>query len=101
MFEAWYHFKEVHQTFLGFLKLEIKGRGLGQKFAKALNRNLYRVFKDFGKEKVTSGTHLEKLCLIEQGIGKDAISDFTTNLIKWYLLEYTQEFSQKILIKIS
>lgn len=95
MFEAWYHFKEVHQTFLGFSETGNKGRGLGQKFAKALNRNLYRVFKDFGKEKVTSGTHLEKLCLIEQGIGKDAISDFTTNLIKWYLLEYTQEFSQK------
>ena len=35
---------------------------------------------------------MEKLCLIEKGIGKDFISDLTTNLIKEYLLTYTHTF---------
>jgi hypothetical protein len=38
---------------------------------------------------------LEKLCLFKERVGKDNISDFTTNLIKEYLLEYTQAFAQK------
>jgi hypothetical protein len=38
---------------------------------------------------------LEKLCLIKDGVGKDNISDFATNLIKEFLLEYTQTFAQK------
>lgn len=50
---------------------------------------------NFGSEKVTKGSHLEKLCLIKDGVGRDNISDFTTNLIKSYLLEYTQDFSQQ------
>jgi len=36
---------------------------------------------------------LEKLCLIKEGVGKDNISDFATNLIKEFLLEYTQTFA--------
>ena len=46
-------------------------------------------------EQITQSSHLEKLCLIKEGVGKDSISDFTTNLIKGYICEYTQEFSKK------
>lgn len=49
---------------------------------------------DFGTEKVTKGTHLEKLCLVSKGVGRDMISDFTTNLIKGFLCEYTQAFAK-------
>jgi hypothetical protein len=70
-----------------------KGSGLGIKFARALNNNLYTIFADFGEEQVTKGSHLEKLCLFKDGVGRDNISDFTTNLIKEYLLNYTQEFA--------
>jgi hypothetical protein len=90
-----YTFKEVNQNWFGFSIEGNKGRGLGLDFARSLDRNLNVIFTDFGKEKITSGSHLEKLCLIKSGVGKDNISDFTTNLIKEYLLKYTQTFAQK------
>lgn len=89
----WFLFPEVKQNWLGYSKVGNSGAGLGSKFATALNGNLATIFKDFGSEKVTKGSHLEKLCLIKEGVGKDNISDFTTNLIKGYLCEYTQEFA--------
>jgi len=97
LLRAWYTFKEVKQTWLGFSESGNKGSGLGMKFAKSLNRNLYTLFPDFGREQITKGSHLEKLCLIGEGVGRDNISDFTTNLIKEFLLEYSQEFATKYL----
>lgn len=91
---AWYKFPEVKQTWLGFSFLSNQGRGLGSDFATSLDRNLGKLFSDFGKEKVTKGSHLEKLALVRDGVGKDGISDFTTVLIKDYLLSYTQAFAQ-------
>jgi hypothetical protein len=90
---AWYYFPEIGQNWLGFSKSGNQGRGLGTVFANALNQNLNAIFRDFGTEKVTKGSHLEKLCLIKDGVGKDNISDFTNNLIHQFLLEYTQEFA--------
>ncbi|QOR37629.1 hypothetical protein HNO52_03160 [Billgrantia diversa] len=91
----WFLFPEVRQNWLGFSKVGNGGSGLGPDFANALNENLSNIFNDFGSEKITKSSHLEKLCLIKEGVGKDSISDFTTNLIKSYLCEYTQDFSQK------
>ena len=90
---AWYKFSEVKQNWLGFCEDGNEGRGLGSGFAKSLNLNLVHVFRDFGKERVTQGSHLEKLTLIRAGVGRDMISDFTTNLIKGYLLEFTERFA--------
>jgi hypothetical protein len=90
---AWYMFPEVHQTWLGFSKMGNRGRGLGVKFARALDRNLNAVFSAFGDEDVTRGSHLEKLCLFESGVGRDNISDLTTNLLKGFLARYTEEFA--------
>ena len=53
------------------------------------------VFDDLGKEIITQSNHLEKAGLFEIGVGKDNISDFTTNLIKKYLLKYTEKFAKK------
>jgi hypothetical protein len=94
LLEAWYCFREVSQNKLGFCLTGNSGRGLGMDFARALNENLHHLFSDFGKEKVTKGSHLEKLVLIRDRVGRDNISDFTTNLIKGYLLEYTQSFAK-------
>lgn len=91
---AWFTFSEVKQTWLGFSRRGNSGHGLGPRFARALNRNLNSVFASFGAEDVTRGSHIEKLCLIEEGIGRDNISDLATNLIKEYLLTYTQSFAR-------
>lgn len=90
-------FPEVHQNWLGFSRQGNRGSGLGNDFARALHRNLHHVFKDFGEEKITRSSHLEKLCLLNDGVGRDHLSDFTTNLIKDYLLQYTQTFAYKYL----
>lgn len=94
LLKAWYYFSEVKQNWLGFCTTRNTGRGLRQEFAQALDRNLVLVFKNFGQEQVTKGSHLEKLCLIKSGVGRDMISDFTTNLIKNFLLRYTEQFAR-------
>lgn len=90
-----YRFKEVKQNWLGFSIEGNKGSALGEKFARGLYKNLHRIFSNFGEEVITKSSHLEKLCLIQEGVGKDNISDFATNLIKEFLLEYTQKFALK------
>lgn len=94
LIDTWFRFPEVHQTWLGFTISGNRGSGLGAKFASSLAANLHHVFHDFGSERVTAGSHLEKLCLIRAGVGRDNISDFTTNLIKGYLLQFTEEFAK-------
>jgi hypothetical protein len=95
----WYCFPEVKQTWLGFSKTGNDGHGLGPDFAMALNDSLARIFPAFGAERITRGSHLEKVCLIKKGVGKDQISDFTTNLIKRFLCEYTQKFAADYLAR--
>ena len=95
LIDNWYRFKEVKQNWLGFTLFGNGGHALGKKFAIALHQSLGDIFANFGEEQVTSSSHLEKLCLIKPGVGRDSISDFTTNLIKGFLLEYTENFARK------
>lgn len=97
LIKAWYCFSEVKQNWLGFCEDGNTGRGLGNGFANALDLNLNHVFQNFGKEQITIGSHLEKLCLIKAGVGRDMISDFTTNLIKDFLLTYTSNFAKEFI----
>ena len=97
LLDSWFRFPEVKQNWLGFSKTGNNGSGLGADFARNLQRNLHHVFSDFGSESITQGSHLEKLCLFGNGVGRDHLSDFTTNLIKRFLLEYTQAFAQAYL----
>lgn len=93
LLQAWYFFPEVKQNWFGFSVSGNKGAGLRNDFAISLHKNLNKIFSRFGDEKVTRGSHLEKLCLLKDGVGRDKISDFTTNLIKQYLLEFTEKFA--------
>lgn len=95
LLRAWYMFPEVKQLWLGFSLRGNGGSGLGDDFARALNDNLHVIFTNFGQEQITRGSHLEKVCLVSDGVGKDKISDFTANLIKEFLLEYTQTFARQ------
>lgn len=90
---AWFFFSEVRQNWLGFSLVGNGGSGLGVGFARALSANLADLFADFGEEKITESSHVEKVCLVQSGVGRDNISDFATNLIKHFLCEYTQAFA--------
>ena len=87
-----YAFPEVNEVWLGFSKSGNKGLGLGPHFAKELNENLVCIFKG-SKNKITKSTHIEKLCIIGERVGADKVSDFTLNLIKHYLVKYTEKFA--------
>ncbi|PSR55511.1 hypothetical protein AHMF7605_19360 [Adhaeribacter arboris] len=93
--KSWYLFREVKQNWFGYSKVGNGGSGLGEKFGKAMSSSMHIVFDDLGKEKITESSHLEKAGLFEFGVGKDNISDFTTNLTKEYLLTYTESFAKK------
>jgi len=93
--KSWYLFPEVRQNWFGYSKVGNGGSGLGRKFGEAFSSTMHVVFDDLGKERITQSSHLEKAGLFEIGVGKDNISDFTTNLIKEFLLEYTQTFAQE------
>lgn len=93
--QSWYIFPEVKQNWLGYSKIGNRGTGLNMTFGKAFSSSVHIVFDDLGKERITQSSHLEKAGLFEIGVGKDNISDFTTNLIKNYLCEYTQAFAQE------
>jgi hypothetical protein len=95
LINGWYRFPEVRQNWLGFVEGGNAGHGLGRGFAADLNAALVSLLPDFGSETVTESTHLEKLALIRSGVGRDTISDFTTNLIKHFLCDYTQMFTRK------
>jgi hypothetical protein len=92
--KAWYRFKEVKQNWLGFTQFGNGGHALGKNFAQALHQSLGSILSNFGEEDVTQGSHLEKLTLIRPGVGRDSVSDFTTNLIEDYLLRYTETFAK-------
>lgn len=95
MRKAWFHFKEVEQNWLGFSKSSNMGAGLGEKFAQSLSGGLGKVLDNIDNHSIVIGVHLEKLCLLGEGIGRDRISDFTVNLIKGYLAEYTEKFAKQ------
>ncbi|MER9577098.1 hypothetical protein NKJ09_11140 [Mesorhizobium sp. M0189] len=88
----WYCFPEVKQNWLGFSETGNDGVGLGMDFARNLHANLHVVFSNFGAERITESSHIEKVCLVSDGVGRDNISDFTTNLIKDFLCQYTEKF---------
>ena len=93
--KAWFYFPEVRQNWLGFSLRGNGGTGLGKEFADALLLNLRTMFANFGKETIVQSSHIEKVCLVRDGVGRDNISDFTTNLVKDYLCSYTENFAQR------
>lgn len=93
----WLYFREIKQNWLGYSQTGNDGTGLGKTFAESLARNLKAAFRNFGTETISKGSHLEKLSLLDGGVGRDHLSDFTTNLIKEFLLTYSQTFAQQYL----
>ena len=95
----WYTFPEVKENWLGYSKQSNGGAGLGPKFGFAMSSAIVHFYKDLGDEQISKTSHLEKLGLFSSGVGRDNISDFTCNLIKGYLLNYTQVFAERYISK--
>lgn len=60
-----------------------------------LHGALNAILSNSSAKAIVKGTHLEKLALIKDRVGLDSFSDFTTNQIKTYLVEYTQGFARE------
>lgn len=97
LLKSWFTFSEVSNNWLGYCKFGNKGSGLGPKFAKNLYFNLKNKLNNFGSSDILKVDHIEKLCLIDDNIGSDNISDFVVNIIKKFFLDKTQDFAQKYL----
>lgn len=89
-----FRFPEIKQNWLGLAEYGNGGKGLGKKFANGAISAFNGFYSTFGEEEITAETHIEKLTLVNSGVGKDFISDFTTNLILEYLLKYTENFAK-------
>ncbi|QDT14431.1 toll/interleukin-1 receptor domain-containing protein [Alienimonas californiensis] len=89
----WFYFPEVKQNWFGYSETGCSGRGLGRVFANHLLPNIATLLSSQAPQ-VTKGRHVEKLALVRSGVGRDSISDLTTNLIKGYLCEYTERFAR-------
>lgn len=96
MKKAWFSFSEVKQTWLGFSLSGNNGCGMGNDFANSLYEGLNSIFKNFGEEKITKGHHMEKLCLISPRVGRDKISDFTTNFANLTPPDVTERLLQTL-----
>lgn len=93
----WFMFHEVKENWFGFSVDSNKGSGLAKDFANKLNLSINNIFRQFGSNKKSTTVHIEKFCLCQDKIGKDKISDFTTNIIKDYLLSYTETFAKNFI----
>ena len=79
-------FPEVKEIGLGYGKNTKKGTGLGT----YLNRLVIDTFESSPDLLKRGVKHIEEMQLISLGIGPDRISDVTANILKEYLVTYTQ-----------
>jgi hypothetical protein len=81
------HLSEPNETHLGFSRGRSQGAGIGAGQAMQLYTALA------GSAAFTTGfiTSIEECELMIDGIGRDKISDLTTNVIRKHLVEYTQQ----------
>lgn len=89
---AWFKFSEVKNNWLGYSLAGNGGLALGDGYAQFLYDNIGFAIST---NNISQSTHIEKIMLLYSGSGKDKISDLTVNLIKEFLIEYTQSFATK------
>ena len=90
--QYYFRFKEVKENWLGVSKIGNRGNALGDAFANELVASIGGVCDDNG---ITNDVHIEKMYLVKRGVGKDKISDWTTNLLLGFFADYTERFAKK------
>lgn len=98
-FKHWFVFSEIKQNWFGYSEGNNYGKSGALKMGRALRKNLEVLFNNYDIDELKNVVHLSELNIIEKGIGKDNISDFTVQMILEYLLEYTQTFTLKYILK--
>jgi len=85
-----FDFPEVTEIGLGYTKKSKRGSGVGQ----LLSRLIVGTLQDSPALLDRGLRHVEEMQLVSIGIAADRISDITANLIKHYLISYTQRQSR-------
>lgn len=83
-------FPEVDEIGLGYSEGTIGGRGLGTR----LNHLLADTLAASPMLQERGLRHIEELQLVSIGVGPDRVSDIAGNVLKHYLIEYTQRQSE-------
>ena len=81
------HFREPNETRLGLSRRRPRGRGIGH----LQSRELFDALGASSAVRTGLLSSLEECELLVEGIGRDKISDLTTNVIRAHLAEYTHD----------
>jgi hypothetical protein len=82
-----FRFPEVAEIGLGYTKKGKRGAGVGP----YLTEIIIETLSDSPALRERGVRHIEEMQLVSLGIGPDRVSDITANLLKQYLIEYTQK----------
>lgn len=88
----YFTFKERRQNWLGLSKNGNRGLALGVDFANELASNIENICDT---KNLSNSIHIEKMFLLNRGVGKDKISDMVTNILFYFFIKYTEEFALK------
>ena len=89
---SYFTFKEIRNNWLGLSKTGNRGSAIGNYYGESLYKNIENVIETHS---ISKSIHFEKLCLFEDGVGKDKISDFVTNILLNEFAKYTETFATK------
>src|SRR5205085_12493458 len=82
-----FQFTEVDEIGLGYTKKGKRGSGVGEFLSALITETLL----DSPPLLERGIRHIEEMQLVSIGIGPDRISDIAANLLKKFLIEYTQK----------
>ena len=85
--ELFSHLGEVNEICLGMSLTNPKGKGIG----KTDTANIFSAIKESEAFKTGVAKRLEDVRVFVTGVDKDKVSDMVANIIKYPLIQYTQE----------